>query len=208
MNGKRARTAATREALLRAGRETFARRGYDGASIREITRRAHANLGAVTYHFGGKRQLYHQVLASFAEPLGARLAEAPFDPAPPLDRISAILNEFFAALLDQRDLPALMLHELALNKPAPPPVRRTMERVFQLLVDQIQSGQEDGSIQPGPPPPVLAMNVVAQPIYVALLRHRLKDVFGLDVSDPAFRHALVTYTAGFVRRGLSAGDEA
>jgi len=207
MNDKRAPTGATREALLCAGREIFARRGYDGASIREITRRANANLGAVTYHFGGKRQLYHQVLASFAEPLGARLARAPSDPAPPLDQVSAILGEFFGALLEQKDLPALMLHELALNKPAPPPVRRTMERVFGLLLDQIRSGQEDGSIQAGPPA-VLAMNVVAQPIYVALLRHRLKDVFGLDVGDPAFRSAVVTHTTAFVRRGLSAGDEA
>ena len=68
MNGKRAQATSTREALLRAGREVFARRGYDGASIREITRRANANLGAVTYHFGGKRHLYHEVLASYVHP--------------------------------------------------------------------------------------------------------------------------------------------
>jgi AcrR family transcriptional regulator len=197
---------ATREALLQAGREVFARRGYDGASIREITRRASANLGAVTYHFGGKRQLYHQVLASFAEPLGARIAGAPTRSTPPLDCISAILEEFFAALLEQKELPALMLHELALSRPAPAPIRRTIERVFQLLVEQIRSGQKDGSIHPGPPP-VLAMNVVAHPIYVALLRHRLRDVFGLDVGDPAFRAAVVDHTTGFVRRGLGTGGE-
>ena len=196
----------TREALLRAGREVFARRGYDGASIREITRRAQANLGAVTYHFGTKRRLYQAVLASFAEPLAERLTRPPAGSASPLERVTGILNEFFGALLDQKELPALMLHELALNRPAPPPIRQTMEQVFRLLVAEIQAGQADGTIVDGSPS-ILAMNVVAHPIYVALLRHRLRDVFGLDVGDPAFRVALVAQTTRSVRRGLATGGE-
>ncbi|RZA13604.1 MAG: TetR/AcrR family transcriptional regulator, partial [Lysobacteraceae bacterium] len=38
--------------LLDTAEELFARRGYNGASIRDITAAAGANLGAVTYHFG------------------------------------------------------------------------------------------------------------------------------------------------------------
>ncbi len=36
----------------------FAAKGFDGASVEEITKRAKANRAAVSFHFGGKEQLY------------------------------------------------------------------------------------------------------------------------------------------------------
>ncbi|HSG82026.1 MAG TPA: helix-turn-helix domain-containing protein, partial [Gemmatimonadota bacterium] len=54
----------TAEALLRAAHHLFARFGYDGTSVRAITREAGSNLGAVTYHFGSKEALYDSVLVA------------------------------------------------------------------------------------------------------------------------------------------------
>lgn len=44
----------TRQSLLEEAIEVFAASGYEGASVRTITRRAGANQAAITYHFGGK----------------------------------------------------------------------------------------------------------------------------------------------------------
>ncbi len=52
----------TRERLLNAATRLFAENGYRGASVRDICNLAGANPGAVSYHFGGKRQLYRSVL--------------------------------------------------------------------------------------------------------------------------------------------------
>ncbi len=52
----------TRERLLQAATRLFADNGYHGASVRDICNLAGANPGAVSYHFGGKRQLYRAVL--------------------------------------------------------------------------------------------------------------------------------------------------
>ncbi len=52
----------TRERLLQAASRLFADSGYRGASVRDICNLAGANPGAVSYHFGGKRQLYRAVL--------------------------------------------------------------------------------------------------------------------------------------------------
>ncbi len=51
-----------RERLVEAARQLFASAGYDATSVRDITARAHANLGAITYHFGSKQALYHAVI--------------------------------------------------------------------------------------------------------------------------------------------------
>jgi len=55
-------TSDTRARLLETAATLFAEHGYRGASVRHICDLARANPGAVSYHFGGKRQLYRTVL--------------------------------------------------------------------------------------------------------------------------------------------------
>jgi AcrR family transcriptional regulator len=50
--------------------------GYRGAPVRDICNLARANPGAVSYHFGGKRQLYRSALRRAAEGL-ANLGPGP-----------------------------------------------------------------------------------------------------------------------------------
>jgi len=60
---------STRERLVHAATRLFADSGYRGASVRDICNQAGANPGAVSYHFGGKRQLYRFVLRQAASVL-------------------------------------------------------------------------------------------------------------------------------------------
>lgn len=53
---------ATRERLLEAASQLFAMRGYELATVREITARAGANQAAINYHFGGKSSLYAETI--------------------------------------------------------------------------------------------------------------------------------------------------
>ena len=62
----KARTNATqdetRQALLEASGAVFAEQGYRSTTVREICRRARANVAAINYHFGGKERLYLEVI--------------------------------------------------------------------------------------------------------------------------------------------------
>jgi AcrR family transcriptional regulator len=53
---------ATRRQLLEAAAEVFAEAGFRSATVREICRRAGANIAAINYHFGDKEKLYAEVL--------------------------------------------------------------------------------------------------------------------------------------------------
>jgi TetR/AcrR family transcriptional regulator len=75
---------ATREALITAGAQLFAERGYDGVPVAVLAQKAGVNKAMINYHFGGKRNLYRAIVsASFAEIVAAveALAESP-RPAP------------------------------------------------------------------------------------------------------------------------------
>ncbi len=51
-----------RERILAVAEEAFLVDGFDGVSIRELTDAAGVNVALVNYHFGGKRNLYMEVL--------------------------------------------------------------------------------------------------------------------------------------------------
>jgi AcrR family transcriptional regulator len=67
--------SSTRERLIDAASQLFARHGFRGAPVRDICNQARTNPGAVSYHFGGKRQLYRTVLRRAAERLAAAARE-------------------------------------------------------------------------------------------------------------------------------------
>lgn len=51
----------TKEKILEAAETLFAEKGFDGASVREIAKRADVNLAAINYHFQNKQNLYLEV---------------------------------------------------------------------------------------------------------------------------------------------------
>jgi AcrR family transcriptional regulator len=194
---------STRDALLRAGRRLFAQHGYDATSIRALTRHAQANLGAVTYHFGSKRALYHNVLTQALEPFADHVVAATRRGATPLDRAASVVRAYFEVLREMPDVPFLLIQELAAGRTPPPPVRRALARVSGTLAELVAEGQADGSIRDGHPT-LLALSIVAQPIHMSIVSKALSDVAGIDQSDAATREHVYTHTAEFVRAGLRA----
>ncbi|RLE34262.1 MAG: hypothetical protein DRJ61_05535 [Acidobacteria bacterium] len=66
----------TRQRLIAAGSTVFADNGFQGAAVRDICNLARVNPGAISYHFGGKRQLYRAVLRSAVDHLATAAREA------------------------------------------------------------------------------------------------------------------------------------
>ena len=59
----------TKERLLAAAERIFAERGFEGASLRAVTRAAGTSVSAANYHFGSKRALLRATLRRRVEPV-------------------------------------------------------------------------------------------------------------------------------------------
>jgi len=195
-------TTNTKNRLIQVAKELFASQGYDNTSVREITNRAEANLGAVTYHFGSKENLYHAVLASLAKPFFERLHAIPGQRGAPMERIQAFVRTYFEYMSANRELPCLVMQQVSLNRPVPEPIRPIMQRAIPSLAAIIREGQENGSIVHGDPM-LLALSVVVLPVNAAIQQPLLQGVFGIDISKPADHKKMMEYIVEFTRRSLT-----
>jgi AcrR family transcriptional regulator len=192
----------SRARLLEAARALFARNGYEGTSVRAITGRAKANLGAVTYHFGSKEALYHAVIEQFIVPVAERLAAISASDEPALSRLETVLRELLKQTAAHPEMPALMIREMASERPVPPPMAKNVRRNAESIGRIIADGQREGTIRPGLPQ-FLALAVAAQPLFLALAGRAIQQALGADPKDPQIRARLDEQVVETVLAGLA-----
>ena len=84
---KQAVTEVRRSLVLEAARSAFAELGLEGASLREIAKRAGYTPGAIYSYFASKEEVYGALLAESLERLNERVSAA--EPTPVLSRSAA-----------------------------------------------------------------------------------------------------------------------
>ncbi|MFI4878569.1 MAG: TetR/AcrR family transcriptional regulator [Steroidobacterales bacterium] len=110
------RSGSTKERILAAAETLFAQRGFDGASLRQLTSDAGVNLAAVNYHFGSKEKLVEQVFRRRLDALNAqRLAALARVAGQPETRLEDVLDAFIrpALELSHEDSGSLFMRVLA-----------------------------------------------------------------------------------------------
>ncbi len=188
------------ERLLAAAADLFARDGFDAVSVRQITSRAKANLGAITYHYGSKEALFHAVIDRVGAHLADRFVSIASEKGAPLERIGRIVT----MVLTEPNLPAptMILRELAMDRPLPPPLVQMMQRNMGAMMGLIREGQADGSIRHGDPA-LLAMSVMAQPFLLRMASRIPRDIAGIDRTDPDTQRKLVKHVVTTITRSLA-----
>jgi len=196
------RLDGTKERLLEAARRLFADKGFDGASVRAITRRARANLGAITYHFGSKEALYTTVLEQLFRELRERVAAAVAAPAAAGDRLATIIRAFFAFFADHPEAPRLIVHRLAAGEPPSPVVIEHFRPVVDAIRSTVRDGQARGELR-AVEPLLAAFTLISQTVWFAVARRMIATVSGVPLDRPEQAAAVERHITDVVQRALA-----
>ncbi len=206
---RRRDAAATREALLAAGAELFAERGYDGVPVWAIAAKAGVNKAMISYHFGGKRKLYRAIVdATFSEIVSRveSLADSP-RPAPDL------LRELVADVATRRrpHFCTMMLREvLAGGKHLEPAAVARPMRVLAAVQRIVERGVREGTLR-RVDPLLTHLSLVGSLVFffaTTRFRERVLATGRLDVKPPDagayVRHIQDLITHGLMTHGADA----
>ncbi len=102
---KKAGIKPGKDRILDAAEQLFARHGFYGVSVRDITKAADVDVALVSYHFGGKRELFAAVFQRRAEQLNperlAMLENVRRAALPGIPTLEQIVNAFTHPLLER-----------------------------------------------------------------------------------------------------------
>jgi TetR/AcrR family transcriptional regulator len=186
---KRRDSAASRRRLLAAAVHEFAARGFDGAKVDRIARRARVNKAMVYYHFRHKADLYRAVLLERFGAIADHVAVVRADGGTPDDQ----LRRFVATIADLiggwPELPGIWLREMADGgRHVDAEVMAALRRVVDTLAAILNAGARDGRFAPAQPL-VVQMGIVGPLLLFAAsapLRARLASVLSTRHADLAW----------------------
>jgi len=195
----------TRDRILEAAGELFAESGFRGATVRMICELARVNVSAIKYHFGGKEELYSEVLKywhDFAIKKYPPLLGVAED-SPPEDQLRAFVRSLLFRLLD-KGKPAwfgkLMAREMAeptrafdhMVKEVMRPLIRLLASIVQRIVGNPVSEME-----------ILrcCTSIIGQCVYYYNARY-MAQLFRQDVSSPEEIERIADHIIRFSLKGL------
>jgi len=204
--------AGTRQRLLEAAARTFAERGYEHATVRDVCRLAGANVAAVNYHFGSKELLYVEAirwatrLCHDGQDLAAMQSVAADPTLSKEERLERLVRGFAEALLAPRGgiHIRLMLSELATPTHALDVIVREFvaprAAVLRSVVAPFRPGATDRELA------LLVMSIVGQILY-----HRVSGAVALRMLGersygPDLLAAVVEHIVAFSTAALAAGS--
>lgn len=102
----------TRERILEAALDLFGERGPNGATVRDIAARAKVNVAAISYHFGGKDELYRAVAEAVIGTVagkirgrvGRLLAEPPKNPEAALSALESFIETMIDVIVGPEEM--------------------------------------------------------------------------------------------------------
>jgi AcrR family transcriptional regulator len=99
--------------ILAAAALEFAERGFGGARVDRIARRAKVNKAMLYYHFKSKDRLYKTLLRQMFTLAGERLRAVAQSDASPAEKVDRAIAGLAAVLEEHPFFPAIMLREVA-----------------------------------------------------------------------------------------------
>ena len=99
--------------ILAAAAVEFAERGFAGARVDRIARRARVNKAMLYYHFKSKQGLYHTLLRQIFTLAADRLREIAALDVSPMEKVDRTIAGMAALVSEYSYFPAIMMREVA-----------------------------------------------------------------------------------------------
>ena len=170
----------SQERILEAALKEFAAKGFAGARVDVIARRANINKRMLYHYFGDKEGLFREVLRRKIAERRAWLAASPEDP-------SGSLPALFELACRDSDWVRLLEWEALQwgEKEVIDETRR--QEVFAQAVERIRGQQTRRLLEPDLDPGQLLLSMMALTAYPVAFPQLARLATGLSVSDPKFQ---------------------
>lgn len=110
-------SAETRKKIMDAAAALFARKGFNAVGVREIATRADVNISMISYYFGGKAGILHEIIDTCFDGYLAVTNAAHDEERPAEECLHSFVREAVAYVRANPDYAMVILGELPIESP-------------------------------------------------------------------------------------------
>ncbi|MFD2672534.1 TetR/AcrR family transcriptional regulator [Marinicrinis sediminis] len=187
-----------KQRILLAARKCFAAYGFDRTSVRQICEEAGVNVALVSYHFGGKENLFYALFeAYFPKKEEAERMKV----EDPVGAVKLLIEEITRMRIHYPELISLLQQEIALMSPRIPIIRQHAFPIWERLREVLQAGKDQKQFD------FESLDQAMLFVLGSLFIHKQWPYFEPIMSDPQPNfEASVSYATFFILRGLGCSD--
>ena len=193
--GKVRDAGRTRGRIVEAAVREFAEKGFAGARVESIGRRAGVNKQLLYHYFGGKEDLFREVVERKIEERLGRLEGSPGE-------LGDLLEYHFEKLYEDLDWIRFLTWEAA-NRSEEAPLEEERRGSIARQVDDLREKGARGDLPSDLDPRYLQLAVYALTTYPVAFAQITRMTTGQDPESPEFREAW----REFLRRFAGLGEE-
>jgi TetR/AcrR family transcriptional regulator len=146
------------EKIISAARGEFAEKGFEGARVDEIARKANVNKAMLYYHVGDKKTLYAEVLHGVIGRVAERVEQEIEKAGNPEEKLRTYISEFYNAISSNPEMPRIMIREIASGGINLPEIFfKDLLRIISIITGVIEAGTKSGVFIKTLPPLVHVM---------------------------------------------------
>lgn len=198
----------SKELLLDAAKRVFAKKGYDGATVKDLSDAAGVNVSLISYYFGGKEGLYRECIERFGQERLAFATEILSHPQSLEDfrtKLRIFILQFIETHVREREATTIIHRECSFEFAQTKDIFvNTFLKALNTLVNFVSEAQKKG---------ILSREVDAQLasafFYGAILHFSRtegiqKEFFGISIDNPEYREKLADQCIQIFLQGIIA----
>ncbi|HEX3006799.1 MAG TPA: TetR/AcrR family transcriptional regulator [Bacteroidales bacterium] len=171
----------TEETIFDSAREEFIEKGFDGARMQEIAKRAGINKAMLHYYYRTKEKLFDAIFEKVFKSFLPGVFEVMQSEASLSHKIEAFVNAYLTLIYNNPHIPSFIIHELNRSPERLSALFGTLigsvrEKAFGQFAVSIRKEVEKGSIVPIEPEH-LVINILALCIFPVVASPIIKGVF-------------------------------
>lgn len=170
-------SASSAEKILWAATDLFAANHFNGVSIKEIAKKSGVNSALISYYFGGKKNLYQEVLNEQSNLFLNLIARVSCKELSPL----AKLREYIAAISEVQKLHPHRIHLIYRELLTPTFmcdsfIKNRLYKIHKFMSDLVTDGIADGSIKKNVLPTHVAFTLESIIVFFFLTHNQIRDL--------------------------------
>ncbi len=192
----------TKEHIMNVSLDLFAKNGYEGVSIRDIVREANVNLGAITYHFGGKEELYREMVLSAIKTVRGKIEKIETMEYTSIEKLEKFIRIFMGFILEHPKHARLFLMEMGSGDQRfleimEPYGRANFGTIRTILSEGIQKGEfRDMNVH------LTGISIFGMCTQFISVKPMILRMMGKEDYEPEFIQTVIEHTVKFVLQAV------